>query len=80
MGPSRSQDERRLVAQLTLAEQHGLLSREHCTVDGTLLEAWASHKPCQLKDGPPDASDGDADHARETVRSTAGSERAQAAP
>jgi transposase len=45
---------------VTLAEQHGLLSREHFTVDGTLLEAWASHKSFQPKDGPPDASDGDA--------------------
>ena len=45
---------------VTLAEQHGLLSREHFTVDGTLLEAWASHKSFQPTDGPPDASDGDA--------------------
>jgi transposase len=28
----------------TQAEQQGLLSHEHFTVDGTLLEAWASHK------------------------------------
>lgn len=30
----------------------GLLSDEHCTVDGTLLEAWASHKSFKPKDGP----------------------------
>jgi transposase len=35
----------------------GLLSDEHFTVDGTLLEAWASHKSFKPKDGlapPPD--------------------------
>jgi transposase len=31
----------------------GLLSDEHFTVDGTLLEAWASHKSFKPKDGPP---------------------------
>ena len=30
----------------------GLLSDEHFTVDGTLLEAWASHKSFKPKDGP----------------------------
>jgi transposase len=30
----------------------GLLSDEHFTVDGTLLEAWASHKSFQPKDTP----------------------------
>src|SRR3970040_1245065 len=29
---------------LALANEHALLSDEHFTVDGTLLEAWASHK------------------------------------
>jgi transposase len=39
------------------AEAHGLLSDEHFTVDGTLLEAWASHKsfrPKDRADAPPD--------------------------
>ena len=49
-----------LAGVVNLADGHGLLSREHFTVDGTLLEAWASHKSFQPKDGPPDASDGDA--------------------
>ena len=31
----------------------GLLSDEHFTVDGTLIEAWASQKSFQPKDGPP---------------------------
>jgi hypothetical protein len=36
---------------LTLAEQRSLLSGEYFSVDGTLLEAWASHKSFVLKDG-----------------------------
>ncbi len=32
----------------------GLLSDEHFTVDGTLIEAWASQKSFQRKDGDPD--------------------------
>jgi hypothetical protein len=43
-----------VVAQ---ARQKGLTSDEHFTVDGTLLEAWASVKSFQPKDGkqpPPD--------------------------
>jgi transposase len=34
------------------------MSDEHFSVDGTLLEAWASHKSFQPKDGPPDGGDG----------------------
>ncbi|AGK50226.1 MULTISPECIES: IS5 family transposase [Burkholderia] len=37
-----------------LAEQRGLLSREHFSVDGTLIQAWASHKSFRPKDGPGD--------------------------
>lgn len=35
----------------------GLLSDEHFTVDGTLLEAWASHKSFKPKDTPPTPPD-----------------------
>lgn len=35
---------------VALAREHGLLSDEHFTVDGTLLEAWASQKSFQSKD------------------------------
>lgn len=35
---------------LQVAETHGLLSHEHFTVDGTLLDAWASQKSVQPKD------------------------------
>ncbi len=37
---------------LRAADQRGLLSHEHFTVDGTLLEAWASHKSVRPKDEP----------------------------
>lgn len=39
------------------ARAHGLLSDEHFTVDGTLLEAWASQKSFQRKDEPPPSDD-----------------------
>jgi transposase len=43
---------------LTQARSRELLSTEHFTVDGTLIEAWASHKSFMRKDGadqpPPD--------------------------
>ena len=44
---------RRVVDRAT-----GLMSDEHFTVDGTLIEAWASQKSFQRKDGPPPASGG----------------------
>ncbi|HVS60276.1 MAG TPA: IS5 family transposase [Gemmatimonadaceae bacterium] len=51
---------------LKAAETRGLLSHEHFTVDGTLLEAWASQKSFRLKDDPtPPPSDGD--HKNPTV-------------
>ena len=42
---------------VALAQAHGLTSDEHFTVDGTLVEAWASLKSFQRKDDqkrPPD--------------------------
>lgn len=33
-----------------LAEQRGLLSKDHFSVDGTLIQAWASHKSFRPKD------------------------------
>ena len=35
------------------ARERGLMSNEHFTVDGTLIEAWASLKSFQAKDTPP---------------------------
>jgi transposase len=47
-----------LATVLQQARERSLLSDEHFTVDGTLLEAWASVKSYQRKDGkdavPPD--------------------------
>jgi len=39
------------------AEQRGLLSDEHFTVDGTLIDAWASLKRFQRTDTPPPPPD-----------------------
>lgn len=43
---------------LAVANDHRLLSHEHFTVDGTLLEAWASQKSIRRLDAPaPSAAD-----------------------
>jgi len=42
-------------ATVETAQKRGLLSGEHFSVDGTLIQAWASHKSIRRKDG----SDGD---------------------
>ena len=39
------------AAVLTEARRRKLLSADHCTVDGTLLEAWASLKSVRPRDG-----------------------------
>jgi len=41
-------------ATVAMAEQRGLLSGEHFSVDGTLIQAWASHKSMRRKDGSDD--------------------------
>jgi transposase len=50
-----------------LAKAKPYLSDEHFTVDGTLLEAWASHKSFRRKDGNdrPSGGDREADFHRE---------------
>lgn len=50
-------DERFFNAILAQARDKGLLSEEHFTVDGTLIEAWASQKSFQRKDRPKPPSD-----------------------
>jgi len=59
--------------QLVLAQARGanLLSDEHFSVDGTLIEAWASHKSFQSKDHPTPPPD---DPGNPTGISTARSE------
>ncbi len=41
-------------ATVQMAEQRGLLSDEHFSVDGMLIQAWASHKSMRRKDGSDD--------------------------
>jgi len=50
-------------AVLKQARQRNLLSDEHFTVDGTLLEAWSSLKSFQGKDGKPMAPPDDPGNA-----------------
>jgi transposase len=50
------------------AEQEGLLSDEHFTVDGTLLEAWANRRSFQEKQQPPQQGSGSG--GRLTLRDT----------
>jgi transposase len=46
-----------LASVVRQAAAAGLLSDEHFTIDGTLLEAWASHKSFRPKDAPPSPPD-----------------------
>jgi len=41
-------------ATVAMADKRGLLSGEHFSVDGTLIQAWASHKSMRRKDGSDD--------------------------
>jgi transposase len=41
-------------ATVEMARKKGLLSGEHFSVDGTLIQAWASHKSMRRKDGSDD--------------------------
>lgn len=50
--------QRLLTAVLKQAEAHQLLSEEHFTVDGTLIQAWASRKSFVPKDKPPKKGSG----------------------
>lgn len=50
------------------AQLRRYISSEHFSVDGTLLEAWASHKSFKPNDTPP--SDGDDDDIRPTGRNS----------
>lgn len=54
-------------AVLIQAETAQLLSDEHFTVDGTLLEAWASHKSFQRTDDPAPPSDPPAGGSNPTI-------------
>jgi transposase len=43
---------------MRLADARGLVSKEHFSVDGTLIQAWASHKSFRPKDGGDDQRPG----------------------
>ncbi len=43
---------------MTLADKQALLSKDHFSVDGTLIQAWASHKSFVRKDGRSDDANG----------------------
>jgi transposase len=45
---------------MQLADKRNLLSKEHFSVDGTLIQAWASHKSFVPKDGTSDNANDDA--------------------
>src|SRR6188474_1917702 len=45
------------AAVVRQAKLRRYVSSEHFSVDGTLLQAWASHKSFKPKDGPPPPSD-----------------------
>jgi transposase len=47
--------DRFFAAVVRQAKLRRYVSSDHFSVDGTLLEAWASHKSFQPKDGPPTA-------------------------
>jgi len=67
-----------LAAVVRQADERGLLSREHFTVDGTLLEAWASQKSVRRKgdDGaPPNAPPGGGPVGRNTAADAAATGR-----
>lgn len=51
------------TALLDGARTAGLLSDEHFTIDGTLFQAWASHKSFQPRDGGPTAPPDDPGNA-----------------
>jgi hypothetical protein len=56
-----NQDIGRSFFRRVVERAEGLMSDEHFTVDGTLIEAWASQKSLQRKDGD---TDGDAQNFR----------------
>jgi transposase len=56
-----NQDIARSFFRRVVERADGLMSDEHFTVDGTLIEAWASQKSFQRKDG---GTDGDGSHFR----------------
>lgn len=59
-----------LSAVVRQADKKGLVSDEHFSVDGTLIQAWASMKSFQPKDGPKPPSTGGGSNAEVDFRGT----------
>jgi transposase len=57
-----------LLGVVEEARAHQLLSEEHFTVDGTLIQAWASARSFQPKKDPPQAGSGTGDGGRVLLR------------
>lgn len=60
---------------MRLADQRRLLSKEHFSVDGTLIQAWASHKSFLPKDGGSDEASGAGSGGRNTQANWKGKPR-----
>jgi len=60
---------------MTLADKRNLLSREHFSVDGTLIQAWASHKSFVPKDGSNDDANAGGSCGRNTQADWKGKRR-----
>ena len=63
-----------LIGVVDHPKVHGLLSRDHFSVDGTLIDAWASMKSFRPKDG----DDGDGSSGRNAERDFHGEKRSNA--
>jgi transposase len=57
-----------LLAVVEEARSHQLLSEEHFTVDGTLIQAWASARSFKQKQEPPQPGSGSGDGGRVLLR------------
>lgn len=57
-----------LLAVIDEARQHELLSEEHFTVDGTLIQAWASRRSFQPRPNPPAPGSGSGDRGEVLLR------------
>jgi transposase len=64
-----NQEVARSFFSLVLKQAQGCLSDEHFTVDGTLIEAWASQKSFQKKDGG-DPDEGNNFHGQKRTNDT----------
>jgi len=60
--------QRLLAAVLAEAREKDLLSAEHFTVDGTLIQAWAASRSFQEKSDPPGPGQGSGKHGERLLR------------